>query len=39
MSDDFHFADDGVRNAVYFVEDDSRPPTHHETNEALALLG
>ncbi len=39
MSDDFDFTDDVVRNAVNFVEDDSRPPTHDETIEALAKLG
>jgi hypothetical protein len=39
MSDDFDFADDAVRDAVHFVEDDSRPPTHDETIEALTKLG
>jgi hypothetical protein len=39
MSDDFYFADDAVRDAVHFVEDDSRPPTRDETVEALAMLG
>jgi len=39
MSDDFDFADDAVRDAVHFVEDDSRPPTRDEAIEALALLG
>lgn len=39
MSDDFDFADDVVRDAVSFVEDDSRPPAHDETLEALAKLG
>lgn len=39
MSDDFAFADDVVRDAVHFVEDDSRPPTHDEMIEALAKLG
>ncbi len=39
MSDDFDFADDVVRDAVNFVENDSRPPTHDETTEALAKLG
>ena len=38
MSDDFDFADDAVRDAVHFVEDDSRPPTRDETLEALAML-
>ena len=38
MSDDFDFADDAVRDAVHFVEDDSRPPTRDETIEALAML-
>jgi hypothetical protein len=39
MSDDFYFADDAVRDAVHFVEDDSRAPTQDETIEALAMLG
>ncbi|MCJ1962532.1 hypothetical protein [Novosphingobium mangrovi (ex Hu et al. 2023)] len=39
MSDDFNYADDAVRDAVHFVEDDSRPPTHDETIEALTKLG
>jgi hypothetical protein len=39
MSDDFDFANDAVRDAVHFVEDDSRPPTRQETMEALAMLG
>ena len=39
MSDDFNFADDAVRDAVHFVEDDSRAPTHDETIEALSVLG
>ena len=39
MSDDFTFADNAVREAIYFVEDDSRPPTRDETLRALTLLG
>ncbi len=39
MSDDFDFADDAVRDAINFLEDDSRPPTRDETIEALAKLG
>lgn len=39
MSDDFNFADNAVREAIYFVEDDSRPPTRDETLRALTLLG
>ncbi len=39
VSDDFDFADDAVRDAVHFLEDDSRPPTRDETLEALAMLG
>jgi hypothetical protein len=39
ISDDFDFADDAVRDAVHFVEDDSRPPTRDETIKALEMLG
>lgn len=39
MSDDFYFADSAVRDAVHFVEDDSRAPTQDETIEALTMLG
>ena len=39
MSDDFDFADEAVRDAIFFIEDDSRPPTLDETREALAMLG
>ncbi|WP_279628769.1 hypothetical protein [Sphingomonas faeni] len=38
MSDDFDFADDAVRDAIHFAEDDSRPPTQDETIQALAVL-
>jgi hypothetical protein len=38
MSDDFSFADDAAREAVFFVEDDSRPPTREETLQAIAAL-
>lgn len=38
MSDDFHFADHAVRDAVHFVEDDSRQPTRDETIKALEVL-
>jgi len=38
MSDDFEFADDAARDAVFFVEDDSRPPTHEEILQAIAQL-
>lgn len=38
MSDNFDFADDAVRDAVHFVEDDSRPPTGDEITNALASL-
>lgn len=31
MSDDFDFADEAVRDAIYFIADDSRPPTRDET--------
>lgn len=39
MSDDFDFADDAVRDAVHFIEDDSRPPTGDEIIKAIASLG
>lgn len=39
ISDDFNLADEAVREAVNFVADDSRPPTHDETIKALATLG
>jgi hypothetical protein len=39
MSDDFDFADDAVKEAVYFVADESRKPTRDETGKALTLLG
>lgn len=39
MSDDFNFANDAVSEAVYFVADESRPPTRDETAQALTLLG
>ena len=38
MSGDFVFSDDAVRDAVHFVEDDSRQPTRDETIKALAVL-
>ena len=47
MNDDFDFADDTVRNAVFFIEDDTGQfaaqndewrPTREETLAALALL-
>jgi hypothetical protein len=38
MSDDFDLADNAVRDAFNFIEDDSRPPTRDETLDALALL-
>lgn len=47
MNDDFHFADEVVRNAVFFIEDDSGRfatgddgwrPARAETLAALALL-
>jgi hypothetical protein len=38
MSDDFDFADDVVRDAIFFVEDDSRPPTLEELSTVLASL-
>jgi hypothetical protein len=38
MSGDFDFADEAVRDAINFIEDDSRLPTRDETLDALALL-
>lgn len=47
MNDDFEFADESVRDAIFFVEDDSGRfvagddnwrPTHEETQAALARL-
>ncbi len=38
MSDDFDLADDAVRDAIHFAEDDSRPPTQDEMIKALAML-
>lgn len=38
MSVDFAFADEAVAEAVAFVADDSRPPTHDETEAAIAAL-
>lgn len=38
MSDSFDFADEAVAEAIAFVADDSRPPTHGETNAAIAAL-
>lgn len=38
MSDDFDFADEAVRDAVHFVEDDSRLPSGDEMISALASL-
>lgn len=39
MSDDFDFADDASRDAIWFIEDDSRTPTREESLDALRLLG
>lgn len=38
MSDDFVFADEAVRDAIHFIEDDSLPPTRSETLGVLASL-
>jgi hypothetical protein len=38
MSDDFEFADDAARDAIFFIEDDSRPPSRDETMNALQSL-
>lgn len=47
MNDDFEFADEAVRNAIFFLEDDSERfvagednwrPTHEEIQAALARL-
>lgn len=39
MSDDFEFADDAVKDAIYFVEDDSIAPTLDEVRTAIRHLG
>ena len=39
MSDDFEFADDAVKDAIYFVEDDSIAPTLDEVRAAIRHLG
>ena len=38
MSDDFEFADDAVRGAIYFIEDDSIAPTVDEVRTAVERL-
>ncbi len=38
MSDDFEFADDAVKQAIYFVEDDSVAPTTEEVRTAIERL-
>lgn len=38
MSGSFEFADGAVAEAIAFVADDSRPPTHDETETAIAAL-
>jgi len=38
MSDHFEFADDAVKEAIYFVEDDSTVPTPEEVQSALHRL-
>ncbi|EJL24271.1 hypothetical protein PMI02_03773 [Novosphingobium sp. AP12] len=38
MSDNFDFADEAVAEAIAFVAEDSRPPTHDETKAAIAAL-
>lgn len=39
MSDDFEFEDDAAKDAIFFLEDDSRPPTAEEVEAALSQLG
>jgi len=38
MSDDFEFADDAVKEAIYFVEDDSIAPSTEEVRTAVERL-
>jgi hypothetical protein len=38
MSDDFEFEDDAVTEAIFFLEDDSRPPTAGEVEAARSQL-
>lgn len=38
MSDDFEFEDDAVNAAIFFLEDDSRPPTVEEVEAARSQL-
>jgi hypothetical protein len=38
MSDDFDFEDQLVKEAIYFIEDDSVAPTEAETRELLSRL-
>lgn len=38
MGEDFDFADDETTEALYFLADDSRPPTIEETQSMLATL-
>jgi hypothetical protein len=38
MSDDFEFEDSAVNEAVFFLEDDSRPPTVEEVEAARSQL-
>jgi len=38
MSDDFEFEDDAVKEAIFFLEDDSRPPTLDEVEAARSQL-
>lgn len=39
MGDNFDFADEAVTEAIALIADDSRPPTHAETETAIARLG
>lgn len=38
MNDDFEFADDAVKEAIYFAEDDSIAPTVEEVRTAIERL-
>lgn len=38
MSDDFEFEDNGVRDAIYFLSDDSRPPTIEDVKAVMEAL-
>ncbi|WP_419253024.1 hypothetical protein ACN2C6_15710 [Caulobacter sp. ErkDOM-YI] len=39
MSEDFDWEDDAVATTIFFLADNSRPPTHVEVSDALSQLG